>query len=61
MLIPDPTTATKEKGEKLVVIPFFGGQKYHTIRKYLIFKQEKKKNRGLFTKNSSTFYPKDGH
>jgi hypothetical protein len=31
MFIPDPTTATKEKGEKLVVRPFFGGQKYHTI------------------------------
>jgi hypothetical protein len=22
--IPDPTTATKEEGEKIVVLPFFG-------------------------------------
>jgi hypothetical protein len=35
--IPDPKSATKEKGEKFfVVLPFFCGHKYHKLENYFI-------------------------
>jgi len=42
--IPDPKSATKEKGEKkFVVLPFFCSHKYHKIENYFIFELVKKK------------------
>jgi hypothetical protein len=42
--IPDPKTATKERGEKkLVVVPFFCNNKFHIIEKYFIFEMLKTK------------------
>ncbi len=36
--IPDPKTATKERGDnKFVVIPFFCSHKFHKIEHYFIF------------------------
>jgi hypothetical protein len=40
----EPKTATKEKGEKkLIVLPFFCSNKYHKIYNYFIFDLKKKK------------------
>jgi hypothetical protein len=56
--IPDPKTATKERGErKLVVIPFFCSQKFHKIVKYFSFEMLKKKVWSIF-KELSNFLPK---
>jgi hypothetical protein len=42
--IPDPKTATKERGEKkFVVIPFFCSYKFHKIEDNFIFEMPKKK------------------
>ncbi len=42
--IPDPKTATKESGEKkLVVIPFFCRYKFRKIENYFSFEMTKKK------------------
>jgi hypothetical protein len=50
--IPDPKTATKERGEKFfVVIPCFVATKYHKIENYFIFEMLKRKNMDQFSKN----------
>jgi hypothetical protein len=56
--IPDPATATKERGKKLVVLPFFvaTNMKYHKIENNLF--NRKRKNLNQFTKNYVTFYQK---
>jgi hypothetical protein len=42
--IPDPKTATIERGGKeFVVIPFFCSHKFHKIKNYFIFEMLKKK------------------
>ncbi len=35
--IPDPKTATKERGEKKIVLPFFCSHKCHKIEIYFYF------------------------
>jgi hypothetical protein len=41
--IPDPKTATKERGEEqFVVIPFFCSHKFHIVKNDFIFKMPKK-------------------
>ncbi len=59
--IPDPKTATKERGEKkFVVIPFFVATKY-TKLKIIIFLKCFEKKLGQFSKNYRTFYSKNCH
>jgi hypothetical protein len=41
--IPDPKTATKERGEKKFVIILFCSHKFHKIESYFIFELLKKK------------------
>jgi hypothetical protein len=49
--IPDPKTATKERGEKkFVVIPFFCSHKFHKIENYFSFLSAEEKNLGQFSK-----------
>ncbi len=59
--ISDPKTAMEDRGElKIVVIPFFGAINFPKLN-YFIFEMLKKKNLGQFSKNSTTFYPKNCH
>jgi hypothetical protein len=59
--IPDPKTATKERGEKkFVVIPFFVAAKFHKIENYFIFEMPKKNIWANFQR-IITFYPKNCH
>jgi hypothetical protein len=56
--IPDPKTATKERGEKkFVVKPFFVSTNF-TKLKIIYFLNAEEKNLGQFSKNYRTFYPK---
>jgi hypothetical protein len=49
--IPDPKTATKERGgKKCVVLPFFVTQKNHKIETYINFELVKQKNLAHFTR-----------
>jgi hypothetical protein len=41
--IPDPKTATKERGEKKIDVIPFCSHKFHKIENYLIFEMLKKK------------------
>jgi hypothetical protein len=41
--IPDPTTATKERGEKKLMSYLFCSHKFHKIENYFIFEMLKKK------------------
>jgi hypothetical protein len=41
--IPDPKTATKERGEKKLVVILFCSHKFHEIETYFIFEMLKKK------------------
>jgi hypothetical protein len=43
---PDPTTATKEKGEKISFSLPFCSHKYHKIKNYFIFELVQKKKLG---------------
>ena len=43
MFIPDPKTATKERGEKICCHTFFGSPKFHIIENVFIFEMLKKK------------------
>jgi hypothetical protein len=63
--IPDPKTAMKDIGEKkfvvikFVVIPFFKViKKFHKIE-LPYFLNVEEKNLGQFSKNYTTFYPKN--
>jgi hypothetical protein len=49
ILLPDPKTATKDRGEKKIVVPlpFFCSLKFHKIQYYFIFEE---KNLGQFSK-----------
>jgi hypothetical protein len=62
--IPDPEskkTAKKEEGEKrLVVLPFFSSHKFNKLE-IILFLNKYKKNLRQWTKNCSTFYPKNFH
>jgi hypothetical protein len=42
-LIPDPKTATKERGEKMCGRIFYCSHKFHKIANYFIFEMLKKK------------------
>jgi hypothetical protein len=53
--IPDPKTATKERGEKKT---FFCSQKFHKIVNYLIFLMLKKKIWVSFQRNIDFFTQK---
>jgi hypothetical protein len=56
--IPDPKTATKERGEKkFVVITFFVATNFTKLQIILVLK--KKKNLCQFSKNYRIFYPKN--
>jgi hypothetical protein len=58
--IPDPKTATKERGEKkLDVKPFYVATKFNKIVNNFSFEVLKKKNLGQFSKNYRTFYQKN--
>ncbi len=50
--IPDPKTATKERGEKKFVVITF-----HVATNFT----KEEKNLGQFSKNYRTFYPKNCH
>jgi hypothetical protein len=41
--IPDPKTAIKEMGEKILLSYLFCGYKYHKIENYYIFERAKRK------------------
>ncbi len=59
--IPDPKTATKERGEKkFVVITFYVpvATNFTKLQIILVLKCQRK-NLGLFSKNYRTFYPKN--
>jgi hypothetical protein len=59
--IPDPKTATKERGEKKFVFkPFFVVTNFTNLKIVLFFKCWRK-NLGQFSKNYRTFYPKICH
>jgi hypothetical protein len=61
MFIPDPKTATKERGEKKISChTFFCSHKVHNIANYFIFLMLKKKIWQIL-KNYRTFYPKNCH
>jgi hypothetical protein len=56
--IPDPKTATKERGEKkFVVITFYVATNFTKLQLILVLKCGRK-NLGQFSKNYRTFYPK---
>jgi hypothetical protein len=55
--IPDPKTATKERGKKLVVIPILLAINF-TKLKIMLFLKCRRKNLGQFSKNYIIFYPK---
>jgi hypothetical protein len=56
--IPDPKTATKERGENEICCPsYFVATNISKIENYFNFEMVKKKNMGQFTKNYRTFYP----
>jgi hypothetical protein len=58
-LIPDPKTATKERGEKkFVVITFYVATKFHKIANYFSFEVLKKKIWANFQRITEIFYPK---
>jgi hypothetical protein len=57
--IPDPKTATKERGEKKIVVqPFFVATNI-TKFKIILFLNWRRKNLGQFTKNDRIFYPQN--
>jgi hypothetical protein len=56
--IPDPKTATKEKGEKICCPTFFCSHKYQKIETYYIFELVKKKKFGPIYKELKKFLPK---
>jgi hypothetical protein len=59
--IPDPKTATKDRGEKkFVVLLFFVATKVTKLKIILILSWWRK-ILGQFTKNYRTFYPKNCH
>jgi hypothetical protein len=59
--IPDPKTATKERGEKkFIVIPFFVAANF-TKFEVIYFYTVEEQNLGQFSKNCRTFYPKNCH
>jgi hypothetical protein len=53
--IPDPKTVTKERGKKIVVIPYICSHKFHKIGSHFICKMLKKKKLVQFSKNYRTF------
>jgi hypothetical protein len=58
--IPDPKTATKERGEKKICCHnFLCSHKNHKIANYFSFEVLKKKKLAQFSKNYRTFYPKN--
>ncbi len=60
--IPDPKTATKERGENFFFYhTFLCSHKFHKIENYFSFEVTKKKNLGQFSKNFRTFCPKNCH
>jgi hypothetical protein len=59
--IPDPKTATKERGEKICFFhTFLCSHKFHKIENYFIFEVLKKKFGPIF-KEYRAFYPKNCH
>jgi hypothetical protein len=56
--IPDPKTATKERGEKICWHTFFCSHKFHIIENYLIFEMMKKKIWANFLRNIELFTQK---
>jgi hypothetical protein len=59
--IPDPKTATKERGEKKFVVKPFLWPQILQNRKLFYFLNAEEKNLGQFSKNYRTFYPKICH
>ncbi len=55
---PDPKTATKERGEKILLSYLFCNHKYKKNWKLSYFWTGEEKNVGHFTKNYRIFYPK---
>jgi hypothetical protein len=55
--IPDPKTATKERGKKKICYTFFCSHKFHKIEYYFIFEMLKKKIWPIF-KELLKFLPK---
>jgi hypothetical protein len=58
--IPDPKTATKERGEKKFVVKPFCSHKFHKIENYFIFLNAKEKNLASFQRIGE-LYPKICH
>jgi hypothetical protein len=59
--IPDPKTATKQRGDKkFAVKPFFVATNF-TKLKIILFLNAEEKNLGQFSMNYRTFYPKICH
>jgi hypothetical protein len=58
--IPDPKKATKERGEKIVFIPFFVATNF-TKLKTILFLKYCQNFLGQFSKNCRTFFPKNCH
>jgi hypothetical protein len=56
--IPDPKTATKERGEKNFVITFHVATNFTKLQIILVLKCKRKK---FAPKNYRTFYPKNCH
>jgi hypothetical protein len=59
--IPDPKTATKERGEKKISCQTFFVATNFTKLKIILFFNAEEKNLGQFSKNYRTFYPKICH
>jgi hypothetical protein len=59
--IPDPKTATKERGEKNLLSHLFCSHKFHKIENYFYFLNAEENNFSQFSKNYRTFYPKICH
>jgi hypothetical protein len=57
--IPDPKTATKERGEKNLLSYLFCSHKFHKIENYFIFEMLKKKIWASFLKELYNFLPKN--
>jgi hypothetical protein len=55
--IPDPKTATTEKGEKITCPTFFCSHKYHKLK--IILFLSRKKCRPIFKKMIELFTPKN--
>jgi hypothetical protein len=59
--IPDPKSATKERGEKKTFVIPFCSHKFHRTENYFIFEMLKKKMWPVFKEIYRTFYPKICH